>query len=41
MNTDIEVYRQALEYGALGFTFDHPDIGGQILDQLGARKLKK
>ncbi len=41
MNTDEEVYRQALENGAIGFTCDHPDIGGEILDRLGARKLKK
>ena len=41
MNTDEEVYRQSLENGATGFTCDHPDIGGQILDKLGARKLKK
>ena len=41
MNTNIEDYRLALEYGAVGFTFDHPDIGGKILDELGARKLKK
>ena len=41
MNTDEKVYREAYEYGALGFTCDHPDIGGEILDKLGARKLKK
>ncbi len=41
MNTDIEVYRQSLENGAVGFTCDHPDICGEILDKLGARKLKK
>lgn len=41
MNTDEDVYRKAYENGALGFTFDHPDIGGKILDKLGARKLKK
>ena len=41
MNTDEEVYRRSLENGATGFTCDHPDICGQILDKLGARKLKK
>ncbi len=41
MNTNEEDYRQALENGALGFTCDHPDICGEILDKLGARKLKK
>ena len=41
MNTNIEDYRQAYENGAIGFTFDHPDIGGEILDKLGIRKLKK
>jgi hypothetical protein len=41
MCTDEEIYRQSLENGALGFTCDHPDICGEILDKLGARKLKK
>ena len=41
MNTDEEVYRQSLENGALGFTCDSPDVCGEILDKLGARKLKK
>ena len=41
MNTDFEVYKQAYENGAIGFTFDHPDIGGEILDKLGIRKLKR
>lgn len=41
MNTDEEVYRQSIENGAVGFTCDHPDICGQILDKIGARKLKK
>lgn len=41
LNTDEEVYRQAYANGALGFTCDHPDIGGAILDKIGARKLKK
>ena len=41
MNTDEEVYRKAYEYGALGFTCDHPDICGEILDKIGARKLKR
>ena len=29
------------ENGALGFTSDHPDICGEILDKIGARKLKR
>lgn len=41
MNIDEEVYRKSLENGAIGFTCDHPDICGQYLDKLGARKLKK
>jgi hypothetical protein len=41
MNTDEEVYRQSYENGAIGFTCDHPDICGEILDKLGARKLKR
>ncbi|MBQ9783016.1 MAG: hypothetical protein IJW44_00670 [Clostridia bacterium] len=41
LNTDEEVYRKSLENGAIGFTCDHPDICGEILDKLGARKLKK
>jgi len=41
MNTDEDVYRRAYENGALGFTCDHPDVGGEILDRIGARKLKK
>lgn len=41
MNTDEDIYRQAIENGALGFTCDHPDICGEILDRIGARKLKK
>ena len=41
MNTDEEIHRQAYERGALGFTSDYPDICGQILDKIGARKLKK
>ena len=41
MNTDEEVYRQSFEQGAIGFTCDHPDICGEILDKIGARKLKK
>ena len=38
MNTDEEVYRLSLERGAIGFTCDHPDICGEYLDKLGARK---
>ena len=41
MNIDEEVYRQAFENGAVGFTCDHPDICGEILDKIGARKLKR
>lgn len=41
LNTNEDVYRRAYENGALGFTCDHPDIGGEILDRIGARKLKK
>ena len=41
LNTDEEVYRKSLENGAIGFTCDHPDVCGEILDKLGARKLKK
>lgn len=41
MNTDEEVYRKSFENGALGFTCDHPDICGEILDKIGARKLKR
>ena len=41
LNTDEDVHRLAYEYGAIGFTSDHPDICGQILDKIGARKLKK
>ncbi len=41
MNTDEEVYRLSYENGASGFTCDHPDICGEILDKIGARKLKK
>ena len=40
-NTDEDVHRQAVENGALGFTSDDPDICGEILDRIGARKLKK
>lgn len=41
MNTDEAVYRESFENGARGFTCDHPDICGEILDKIGARKLKK
>ena len=33
--------KQYTENGALGFTSDDPDICGEILDKLGARKLKR
>jgi len=41
METREEIYRKSFENGAIGFTCDHPDICGEILDKLGARKLKK
>ena len=41
MNTNEDIYRRSFENGALGFTCDHPDICGEILDKIGARKLKK
>jgi hypothetical protein len=41
MNTDEEVWTKSLENGAIGFTFDHPDFGIDLLDKLGARKKKK
>ncbi len=41
LNTDEDVHRAAYENGAIGFTSDDPDICGQILDKIGARKLKK
>ena len=41
MNTDEADYRLAYERGAIGFTCDHPDICGEILDKIGARKLRK
>ncbi len=28
------------ENGAIGFTCEHPDICGEILDRIGARKLR-
>ena len=41
LNTDEDVYRQSFENGARGFTCDDPDICGEILDKIGARKLKR
>ncbi len=41
LNINEDIYRQAYENGAIGFTCDHPDICGEILDKIGARKLKK
>ena len=41
MNTDENVYRESFKNGARGFTCDHPDICGEILDKIGARKLKR
>ena len=40
-NTDEEIYRQSFENGARGFTCDDPDICGEILDKIGARRLKR
>ena len=40
-NNDEEVYRQAFANGAIGFTCDDPKTGGEILDRIGARKLKQ
>lgn len=37
-NTDEEIYRQSFENGARGFTCDDPDICGEILDRIGARR---
>jgi len=41
LNTNEEDYRLAFQRGAIGFTCDHPDICGEILDKIGARKLKR
>ena len=41
MNIDEAIYRRSFENGAIGFTCDHPDICGEILDKIGARKLKR
>ncbi|MBQ8340974.1 MAG: hypothetical protein IJY22_01180 [Clostridia bacterium] len=41
MNHDEEIYRKSFENGARGFTCDDPEVGGRILDKIGARKLKK
>ena len=41
MSTDEALHAGALENGAIGFTSDHPDWCGEILDKLGVRKLKK
>ena len=41
MNKDEALHTAAYENGAIGFTSDHPDICGEILDRIGARKLKK
>ena len=40
-NTDEEIYKKAFENGALGFTCDDPEACGEILDKIGARKLKR
>ena len=39
-NTNEEDYRAAFENGALGFTCDDPKTCGEMLDRIGARKLK-
>ena len=36
-----EEITEAYEKGAIGFTSDHPDVCGQVLDKIGARKLRK
>lgn len=41
MNKDEDVWAKSYEYGAKVFTFDYPDFGGELLDKIGARKLKK
>ena len=41
LNVDEDVYRRSFENGAQGFTCDDPDICGEILDRIGARKLKR
>lgn len=41
MNTDYDTHLKAYENGAIGFTSDHPDLCGEFLDKMGARKLKK
>ena len=41
LNKDEDLHRAAYENGAIGFTSDHPDICGQMLDKFGARNLKK
>ena len=41
MSKDEDLHKAAYEYGALGFTSDYPDWCGEILDKIGARKLKK
>lgn len=38
--TEAEII-EAFENGAIGFTSDYPDVCGQVLDKIGARKLKK
>lgn len=40
-NTDEDVYRRAFENGARCFTCDDPDICGEILHKIGARKPKR
>ena len=41
MNTDEAVYRESFINGAQCFTCDHLDVCGEILDKIGARKLRR
>ena len=37
----LEKVKTAVEYGAVGITCNDAYLGGKILDEIGARKLKK
>ena len=41
MSQDEALHIGAIENGAVGFTSDYPDWCGEVLDKIGARKLKK
>ena len=41
LNRDEDAHRLAYERGAIGFTSDYPDWCAEMLDKIGARKLKK